>query len=42
MRPFETEEGSGFQLANSLIAIGQGGLTGVRSWRQRSELWLSS
>ena len=29
MRPFETEEGSGFQLANSLIAIGQGGLTGV-------------
>ena len=29
MHPFETEEGSGFQLANSLIAIGQGGLTGV-------------
>ena len=29
MRPFETEEGSGFQLVNSLIAIGQGGLTGV-------------
>lgn len=29
MRPFETEEGSGFQLVNSLLAIGQGGLTGV-------------
>ena len=29
MHPFETEEGSGYQLVNSLIAIGQGGLTGV-------------
>lgn len=29
LHPFETEEGSGYQLVNSLIAIGQGGLTGV-------------
>ena len=29
MDPFEKEKGSGYQLVNSLIAIGQGGLTGV-------------
>lgn len=29
MHPFDSEKGSGYQLVNSLLAIGQGGLTGV-------------
>lgn len=29
MDPFQTEKGSGYQLVNSLLAIGSGGLTGV-------------
>ena len=40
--PWADPTGDGWQVINSLYAIGSGGLFGARTWKQYSKIFISS